>query len=296
MWTRPQQSAEHSLLRSRHPCSFPHLRPIEQIKMILHEFRIPLHMTTDEFQIAELYMTLADTVQVLKNEPYDNRGGQLGELSSISQQPIPRTHGQYTVKLYSLGNVPAILRAFLPQGSLTLVEETWSAFPHSTSYLTSTFFAKSKFVVTCDSVHLPGYCAHENALSLTKDELKQRTVDVIHVHRPHPRPHRRLDPLQDPATYVCTKTGRGPLQEGWETTQTPAMTVYKVMRIRFDSALLRHKMEDTIRDELHTELYVAMRKLQCMSHRWHGLSMADIRILEAVFEYKRGRASSAASR
>ncbi|CAK4620364.1 hypothetical protein LEN26_017235 [Aphanomyces euteiches] len=256
--------------------------------MLVNEFRIPLHMTVDDFQIAELYMTLADTVQVLKNEPYDNRDGSLGDLSTVSQQPIPRTKGQYTVKVYTFAAVPLVLSAILPQGSLTLIEETWNAFPSSVSYLTSTFFSKSKFHIKCESIHLPGYCAHENALSLTKEELKRRNVQVLHVHRDLPGRGPASQKF-DPTTYQCTKSGRGPMTEGWETKLSPAMTIYKVMRIEFDYFGLRQRVERAICDELQDVLHSSMRKLQCMSHRWYGLSMADIRILEAVFEYKRSR-------
>lgn len=55
------------------------------VKMVLiHEFRVPLHMTVDEFQIAQLYMVVdasekmtgdGEGVEILKNEPYDNTDG-----------------------------------------------------------------------------------------------------------------------------------------------------------------------------------------------------------------------------
>ncbi|ETW03941.1 hypothetical protein H310_04356 [Aphanomyces invadans] len=258
--------------------------------MLLHEFRIPLHMKVEEFQIAELYMTLADNVRVLKNEPYDNRDGHLGLTSTVSGQPIPRTHGQCTVKCYTFEDVPAMLSALLPHGHTTLVEETWNSYPTSTSYLTSasSLISNSKFVVTCESVHLPGYCEHENALGLSKEDLHRRTVQVLHIHRPL-HPTQTLNSPWDPSTYTCTKSGRGPLTDGWELRQSPAMTVYKVMRIQFDYVGVRHKMERVICDHLEAVLHRSMRRLQCMSHRWYNLSMADIRILEAVFEFKRSR-------
>ncbi|RHY20966.1 hypothetical protein DYB25_013809 [Aphanomyces astaci] len=257
--------------------------------MLLHEFRIPLHMNVEEFQIAELYMTMADTVQVIKNEPYDNRNGHLGKVSAVSGQPIPRTHGQYTLKCYTFDDVPALLSVVLPQGHMTLIEETWNSYPTSISYLTSasSLLSKSKFVVTCESVHLPGYCEHENALGLSKDDLRRRSVQVLHIHRPlnqHAASHQ-----WDPSTYTCTKSGRGPLSDGWELKQVPVMTVYKVMRIQFDYVGLRQKMERAICGHLEAVLHRSMRKLQCMSHRWYNLSMADIRILEAVVEFKRSR-------
>lgn len=54
--------------------------------MLIHEFRVPLHMTVDDFQIAQLYMVVdasekltegGEGVEIVKNEPYDNTNGQV---------------------------------------------------------------------------------------------------------------------------------------------------------------------------------------------------------------------------
>lgn len=52
--------------------------------VLIHEFRVPLHMTVDEFQVAQLYMVVdasekltgdGEGVEILVNEPYDNSDG-----------------------------------------------------------------------------------------------------------------------------------------------------------------------------------------------------------------------------
>ena len=85
--------------------------------MIL-EFRIPLPLTVDDFQVAQLSMVIkaqekvtggGEGIVVVKNEPYasvflmncsfDNTDGHMG-VSEISKTPIPKTKGQYTLKKY----------------------------------------------------------------------------------------------------------------------------------------------------------------------------------------------------
>jgi hypothetical protein len=67
--------------------------------VLIHEFRVPLHMTVPEFQVAQLYMVVdasekmtgnGEGVEILKNEPYDNTDGHV------------RT--TYTAKGYTMGN------------------------------------------------------------------------------------------------------------------------------------------------------------------------------------------------
>lgn len=52
--------------------------------VLIHEFRVPLHMTVDEFQVAQLFMVVdasekmtgdGEGVEILVNEPYDNSDG-----------------------------------------------------------------------------------------------------------------------------------------------------------------------------------------------------------------------------
>ena len=86
--------------------------------MIL-EYRIPLPINTEDFQVGQLYMVIkaqeaatggGEGVLVLKNEPYaplpsfplrsfDNRDGHQGE-SDFSGVQVPKLKGQYTLKQY----------------------------------------------------------------------------------------------------------------------------------------------------------------------------------------------------
>ena len=88
--------------------------------VLIYEFRVPLHMSVAEFQVAQLYMVVnasekltgdGEGVEILVNEPYDNMDGQLG-VSSLSGWPIPRNKGQYTRKhYYCKSKIPGFVSA-----------------------------------------------------------------------------------------------------------------------------------------------------------------------------------------
>ncbi|KAK8807843.1 hypothetical protein WA158_007372 [Blastocystis sp. Blastoise] len=112
--------------------------------MIL-EYHIPLPILTEEFQVAQLYMTCkaqeqatggGEGVLVLKNEPFDN----LDEK------------GQYTLKHYLLASkVPGVVKAFIKKEDMIIVEEAWNAHPHCLTVWTCPALAKEKFTLTVES-------------------------------------------------------------------------------------------------------------------------------------------------
>ncbi|KDO26471.1 hypothetical protein SPRG_08274 [Saprolegnia parasitica CBS 223.65] len=262
--------------------------------MLVHEFHIPLHMTVDEFQVAQLYMVVdasekntkgGEGVEILKNEPYDNTNGQLGDVSAISNCKIPRNRGQYTLKHYYVkSEIPGYISALCPEDSMTLIEEAWNAYPHCLTVITNGYLAKKKFSISIESLHVPGTTVAANALNLTKDELKNREVELIRIESD--MPNQNSDDDYDPSTYVCPKTGRGPLERGWETKVDPVMTCIKVVRVNFDYWGFQGKAEKFIRDRQRRLFHASLRQAQCLSGKWFGLTMEDIRALEANIQQK----------
>ncbi|CAK4088970.1 unnamed protein product [Aphanomyces euteiches] len=218
--------------------------------MLIHEFRILLNMDVHEFQIAELYVVLdskndrsrgTQSIEVLKNEPYDNTQGQLGDISPLSKCRIPRNKGQYTLKKYLLAEVPLYLAALFPKGSLTIVEEAWNAFPTCFTYITSTYFLKHKFFIACESAYLRGNCTEENALHLSQEDLKRRSVQVIRIENDLP--------TKQPSTPSHVH---------------PSTT-----------------MENAIREQHLKVFHTSSRRAFCLTDQWYGLSLDDIREFEA---------------
>ncbi len=74
--------------------------------MVVHEFRIPLPLSVEEFGRGQRHMTAHaslesskgdEGIEWIKNEPYDNTDGHLG-TSAITGTLVPRNKGQYTLK------------------------------------------------------------------------------------------------------------------------------------------------------------------------------------------------------
>lgn len=67
-------------------------------------------------------------IEVLKNEPFSNKKI-FGDFDK----------GQYTYKIYHLqSRIPAIVRFFMPKGSMEIHEEAWNAFPYCRTIVTVT--------------------------------------------------------------------------------------------------------------------------------------------------------------
>ena len=118
------------------------------------EYRIPLPMTVEEFERAQLYMiaqkSLATTgksggVEWLSNMPFDNTDGHWG-VSAITGVVVPRTRGQYTLKRYHLkSKLPTVVCAMMPSSASHLVEESWNSYPHTRTVIVSPYFDHDKF-------------------------------------------------------------------------------------------------------------------------------------------------------
>lgn len=254
--------------------------------VLIQEFRVPLNMTVEEFQVAQLYMVVdasekltgdGEGVEILKNEPYDNTDGHMG-ISPISQWEVPRNKGQYTLKhYYCKSRIPGFLSAFCPEDSMVLIEEAWNSYPHCVTVIVNGYLAKNKFYIAIESMHLPDAGTSENALKISNNELNQRKVEVLDIAAKLPK-----QPLEefDPSSYQSTKTGRGPLQKGWEVKVSPVMTCYKLVRVNFDYWGVQGKVERIIRDQQRQLFHSTLRQAFCLTDRWYGLTMEDIRKLE----------------
>ena len=155
-------------------------RCLSQIISAVHEFRIPLPISVEEFRIAQLY----SIAEASKNE---TGGGEGVEI--IENKPYNTTEhggpGQYTHKIYHLqSKVPAFIRLLAPNGSLEIHEKSWNAYPYcrtlySYPYKRDTFdmeiitWYKSERVTPSDTAN-----KHH---TLTPSELSKRKVDFIDI-------------------------------------------------------------------------------------------------------------------
>ncbi|KAG0188393.1 hypothetical protein DFQ28_004910 [Apophysomyces sp. BC1034] len=232
--------------------------------MLIKEFRVINNCTQSEYQIAQLYATAmaskeqtggGEGVEVLKNEPYEKKEN--GEK------------GQYTHKIFRLASrVPSVVRAVAPAGSLDLYEENG--------------WLKDNFSIVYETMHVDGSRGElENALEISDADLKEREVIIIDVAN-DPIDSKDYKPEEDPKLVRSEKTGRGPLvNPEWQKECEPVMTCYKLVYIEFKWFGLQTKVESFIAKTIHNLFTKFHRQLFCWMDKWYGMTIQDIRDLEA---------------
>lgn len=245
--------------------------------MIIKEYRIPMPLGVDEYQIAQLYMISKKSrleskgegsgVEILTNEPYqDGPGGK----------------GQYTDKLYHISHhMPVWLRGFLPKSLSTIKEEAWNAYPYSKNLICTPFM--EKFSIDIESKYLLGGTEKENVFSLEGSDLTERIVDTIDFVKE--KPYGAEDnPEEDPLVYESTKRKRGPLTEDWlepnNDNSKLLMCVYKLCKVQFGYWPMQYRVEQFIQDYIRKELVRAHRQVWAWQDEWVDLTMEDIRQME----------------
>ncbi|XP_035721689.1 protein retinal degeneration B-like isoform X3 [Vespa mandarinia] len=253
--------------------------------MLIKEYRIPLPLTVEEYQIAQLYMIAKKSreesrgtgsgVEIIVNEPYTNG---------------PGGNGQYTHKIYHVGShLPGWFKSLLPKSALIAKEEAWNAYPYTKTRYTSPFV--EKFSIEIETYYFPDNGYQENVFKLNGADLRNRVVDLIDIVKD------QIDYVkeEDPKLYISEKTGRGPLTDTWledywseikgKQQPTPSgkslMCAYKLCRVEFRCWGVQTKLEKFIHD-------MALRKVMARAHRqawawqdeWYGLTMEDIREIE----------------
>ncbi|ORX62693.1 phosphatidylinositol transfer protein [Hesseltinella vesiculosa] len=243
--------------------------------MLIKEFRVINNCTQAEYQVAQLYSTAmaskettggGEGVEVIKNEPYENPDGQ---------------KGQYTYKIYRLASrVPAFVRAIAPHGALDLYEEAWNAYPYCKTVLKNGWL-KDNFSIVYETLHVDGSRGDlENALNLTKEELKKREVVIIDIAKDK-IDSKDYKPSEDPRLFHSQKTGRGPLVDpNWQQKVDPVMTCYKLVYIEFKWFGIQSRTESFIANSIHSLFTKFHRQLFCWTDEWYGMTIEDIRNME----------------
>mmetsp|Transcript_20597 Transcript_20597/g.29871 ORF Transcript_20597/g.29871 Transcript_20597/m.29871 type:complete len:293 (+) Transcript_20597:150-1028(+) len=246
--------------------------------MKIHEYRMVLPCTPEEYHLAQLYMVAKasreetgkdnaqEGIEVLKNEPY--------ETNKFGMPP-----GQYTEKVFYLGTkIPSYIAALLPESFLTLYEFSWNAFPKCMTVYENKYLGE-RFHMSVETMHLPDRGATENANNLGKEELAKLNVEIIDVSDSCDV---KMEKGYDPARFKSVKTGRGPFVPGYYKTADPVMTCYKVVRLKFKVPMMQSSIEKWGQSSgMRNPLISFHRKLICWMDEWAGWSIEDIRRYEA---------------
>lgn len=249
--------------------------------MLIKEFRIILPLNVEEYQIGQLFSVAeasknetggGEGVEVIKNESFND--------SSILGESYPK--GQYTFKIYHLkSKIPKIFHLLLPAGSTEVHEHAWNAYPYCRTILTNPTYMKENFIIKIETLHAPDRGTQMNAHGLSSELLKKRLVYYIDIAN-DPISARDYKLSEDPTKFKSQKTGRGPLVgKNWHQDCEPVMCAYKLVTVEFKWMGLQNRIESFIMKQEARLFQIFHRQLFCWLDCWYGLTMQDIRALEA---------------
>jgi hypothetical protein len=245
--------------------------------VLVHEFRIPMPMTTAEYQIGQLFSIAemskegsgkgGEGVEVRRNEPFENESGK----------------GQFTEKIYHVGSsLPSFVSMILPAKMLDVYESSWNSWPTCKTQITCPLLG-DRFSLTILSSYLDNDNGKSaNALNLAKDKLAKRKVVTLDIAHDENDVYRREE---DPRLFKSETTGRGLLTEkSWETKCAPIMWCYKAVIVECKIWGLQSKIENRIM-EFERNLFLRLHKrVFCSIDRWYALSMDEVRAIESQTE------------
>ncbi|EGC36572.1 hypothetical protein DICPUDRAFT_31644 [Dictyostelium purpureum] len=240
--------------------------------VLIREYRIPLPITVDEYKIAQLYMV----AKVSKNHTANGEGVEIIDNKPYSDGAL---NGQFTHKIFHLGNkLPTWLRSFAPT-SLQIEEKAWNAYPYcKTTYQCP--LLGDRFSISIETRYAPDSGTQDNCLNLNSEELSQREVDFIDIAY-DPIDEARYKTEEDPVVFKSSKTGRGRLQRDWIGSTKPIMCSYKVCKVEFRYWGIQNKVENFIqRSAIRDILFMGHRQVFCWMDEWFGMDMTQIRKME----------------
>lgn len=176
-------------------------------------------------------------------------------------------------------NIPKFVAVLMPDSMTDIYEYSWNSFPWCKTEYRNEYF-KDKFVLSVETMHCNDRGTQENAVNLPPEDLAKRKVDYINIACEDA--HVKMEAETDPTKFLSKKTGRGMLTPGFTADHDPIMTCYKVVKFRFKLFGLQTKVEQWGHQYgIRNPFLLYHRKLFCWIDEWFGLTMQDIRDMEA---------------
>lgn len=193
-----------------------------------------------------------------------------------SVYPRPRAHSEKIMHLKS--KLPKFIAMVVPDSMTDIHEYSWNAFPWIRTEYTNPFFGE-KFVLSVETMHADDRGTQENAVNLSDEDLAKRKVDYLNIACDGSV---AMEEGEDPTKFLSKKTGRGNLKTTFIEDHDPIMTCYKVVKLRFKVFGLQSRVENWGHQYgLRTPFLKYHRKLFCWIDEWYGLTIDDIRSMEA---------------
>lgn len=248
--------------------------------MLIREFRVVLPISVPEYQVGQLYAV----AEASKKETGGGEGVEIVENVPYDDPSMPGGKGQYTHKIYHLETkVPKIVRMIAPKGALKIHEKAWNAYPFCRTVLTNPDYMKENFELVVQTIHKADNGNSSNVHELTGEQLRDCEIVKIDIANDTEIPKQQGE---DPALWHSEKTGRGPLGPAWigeygTTEGKPIMTCYKLVTVHFKWWGLQNKIESYVQ-KLERKIFTSFhRQVVCWLDNWFGMTMDDIRALEA---------------
>uniref|UniRef100_H3CDL7 Phosphatidylinositol transfer protein N-terminal domain-containing protein n=2 Tax=Tetraodon nigroviridis TaxID=99883 RepID=H3CDL7_TETNG len=203
--------------------------------MLMKEYRICMPLTLEEYRIGQLYMISkhsceqsdgGDGVEVVKNEP--DVHPQYGQ-------------GQLTEKrIYLNSKLPSWAKALVPR-FFYVTEKAWNFYPYTLTEYSVSFL--SRFSIRIETRFENNNGCNNNVFGDTPTPAKSVTfLDILS----DPIPEKHYKDSEDLGRWQSSKTGRGPLEEGWRDTHAPIMCSYKRVQCSFEVYGFQTRTEEFI--------------------------------------------------
>lgn len=101
-----------------------------------------------------------------------------------------------------------------------------------------------------------------------------------------PIPEKHYKEAEDLSRWQSSKTGRGPLEEGWRDQHNPIMCSYKRVYCSFEVYGFQTRTEEFIHRNIRDILLVGHRQAVAWIDEWHGLSLDQVREYERLMQEK----------
>ncbi|XP_053550087.1 cytoplasmic phosphatidylinositol transfer protein 1 [Bombina bombina] len=238
--------------------------------MLVKEYRICMPLTTDEYRIGQLY-----TISRHSHQESD-RGEGVEVMENRPHHDPVHGSGQYTEKRVHLSSkLPSWARAVVPR-IFYICEKAWNYYPYTVTEYTCSFLPKF-------SIHIETRYADDCGDN-------DNVFDTCHSDEPHEVTHldiafddipeRYYKSVEDLRNFASSKTGRGPLQEGWRSNMQPIMCSYKLVIVKFEVWGLQTRVEQFVHKVIRDLLLVGHRQAFAWVDDWYGMTMDDVREYE----------------
>ncbi|KAJ6659749.1 hypothetical protein lerEdw1_018464 [Lerista edwardsae] len=93
-------------------------------------------------------------------------------------------------------------------------------------------------------------------------------------------PERYYRSIEDLRYFSSSKTGRGPLQEGWRERTKPIMCSYKLVMVKFEVWGLQTRVEQFVHKVIRDILLIGHRQAFAWVDEWCDMSLEEVRAFE----------------